>query len=1669
SDYSSSQPFAGTIAGRKITAKAISGTRKPNPDPAFLSKAIRNKADTLPRRMKGWYKPQKSGFVSLRRAGVQALRAKKIVPAARFFGRALALYTDDPAVLLAYSRAISSQPNLKGKKRRLVQEVATSAALLAYRAAATPAMRAKALNTLAKMLVARKYWWSAINSYKLSLSLVHDPSIQQKLTELRENHGFRITKHDVDSDTANPRICIRFSENLKAKTDFTPFIRIDGKVPEAVKQKGSRQLCLEGVRHAASYSIDIRAGLPSSIAGETLARTVNIKAYIRDRAAAVRFTGNGFVLPRIGSEGIPVVSVNTSEIDIEIYRVDERNLTTILKNDRFGRQISPYRATRIGESSGEKIWNGKLEVAEKRNQEVTTSFPITEALPIRKPGVYVMMARPAQKKTQDEYVRATQWFVISDIGLTSFSGADGLHVFTRSLSTAQTLPHVKLRLVARNNTVLATAQSDEQGYARFAPGLIRGEGGNAPKILIAEGEKGDTVLIDLAKSAFDLSDRGVSGRAAPPPMDAYLYTERGIYRPGSAVHAVTLLRDPEARAISNIPLTLIVSRPDGVEYRRYKLKDSGQGSYMKEIPLIRSVMRGTWQIAVYSDPKKDPLAQTSILVEDFVPDRFEFDLTSPAKWLSPRQETALHLSGRYLYGAPAADLRLTGDIRILSARELPGFAGYRFGLADEEKQDDMNTLDDLPRTDAAGAATIRLRAPDLPVTTGPLKARVSIRMIEAGGRAVERAITLPVQPQAPMIGIRPLFEDKRVGEGETAKFDVLAVGRDGKTRAMGGLKWELVKLERSFQWYRSDGEWNYESVEYTKRVANGRLDVSADKAARIAAKVDWGSYRLEISGEGEGAPASSFTFSAGWYSANANADTPDFLQIALDKPAYRAGERAKVKLSPRYDGMALVTVMGERLLAMKMVSVKKGSSEVEFTVGDDWGAGAYVTATLYRPMDVARSRNPARAMGVSWLDIDNSARTLGISLDLPDKFRSGKSLNLPVSLSGLEANEEAYVTLAAVDVGILNLTRFKPPAPESWYFGQRKLGMEIRDLYGRLINGMLGVRGKIRTGSGEDEGAEMSMQGTPPAQKPVSLFSGIVKVDAHGKAVITLDVPEFNGSLRLMAVAWSKSKVGHAARDLIVRDPVVMSASLPRFLAPGDASRLLLEFNNTDGPAGIYTLDLQMPPQLGLYEQKTSWSVNLPRGGKSSLFIPFFSRQVGVGTISLRLHNADGLEITRNLKLGVRAAQPVLSTRRILPLPAQGQGAISLNANMLTGLRPETASLSLSISRIGKLDLPGLLAGLDRYPYGCTEQITSRALPLLYLGDVAKSVGLNARAPRRERIQKAIDRVLTRQDYSGGFGLWRPDSDNLWLSAYVTDFLTRAREQSYSVPVKAFERALGNLENGVSYNRKIRNQGRDIAYALYVLARNGRASLGDLRYFADSRLKAFTSPMARAQLGAAFTYFGDRARATRLFKAAMALLPSVEADPLRTDFGSRLRDVAAVMALAAQSSPPLLPPASFIQRLDQRRAETPTASTQEKAWLLLAARALLKGDENISLKVNGKTRQGHLFARYPHSALTARPLNIVNEGSAPLQAVITTTGIPARPGPASGNGFSIERKIYNLKGEEVSTASLQQTSRLIVVLEVHEDKSAKSRLLVVDRLPAGFEIDNPSLMTSASL
>lgn len=922
--------------------------------------------------------------------------------------------------------------------------------------------------------------------------------------------------------------------------------------------------------------------------------------------------------------------------------------------------------------------------------------------------------------------------------------------------------------------------------------------------------------------------------------------------------------------------------------------------------------------------------------------------------------------------------------------------------------------------------------------------------------------------------MKPLFDDDRLGEGEKARFTVVRLAADGKPLPASGLHWTLKRLDTRWQWYSRDGSWNYEPVTVSSKVASGDLDVAEEGPANLDVAVDYGRYLLEVAtGDPEG-PVTSVAFNAGWFASADRPDSPEVLDVALDKKSYSAGDIAKLRIATRLGGRVLVAVMGSRLHVMKEVDIPNGGGSVEIPVGDDWGAGAYATAMLYRPMDEAQKRMPQRALGLAWLGLDQSARELKVTLAAPDKIESGTRLEVPVTLEGLSEGEPARITLAAVDVGILNLTRFKSPAPERWFNARTGLGTEIRDFYGRLIDGMRAERGALRSGGDADSGMQMS--GAPPVEATVAEFSGIVEVGPDGKVTVGFDLPEFNGSVRLMAVAWSATKVGHATGKVIVRDPVALTVAAPRFLTLGDEVSLGFDLHNVEGPKGAYKLSVDQVGEGAPDTSVAARDVALDAGQRVREIVSLKPGSLGLHTYRVAVEGPDGISVGRDVRIDIKA--PAGDIRRTKVATLKSGESLEVSADLVAGLIPERTELSVSVGPAARFDAAGLIASLDRYPYGCAEQTVSRALPLVYAEAVAARTGIAMDTEISARVQQAIDRVLEMQDASGAFGAWGPSSTNMWLTSYVADFLTRAREAGYKVDQRGFDSALDRLANFIAYAQDFKEGGGDRAYALYVLARNGRAPMGELRYYADARLDRFSTPVAKAQLGAALALMGERQRAATAISAAASDLvddASLTNVAYRSDYGSWLRDGAALLALSSETGIKPAAAEGLSEKVAAAAVANPHTSTQEQAWLLLAVKALGDSDESSSLRIGTQSFKAPLTRTMSAQQIKSAQLTILNEAGEDTTAVISIVGAATTPEPPAAEGLEIERAYYTLDGAAVDLQSaaggkstVKQNERFVVVVKVTADKPG-GRILVVDRLPAGFEVENPRLVSSGDL
>jgi alpha-2-macroglobulin len=1605
--------------------------------------------------------PVAKPLATLKREADTALARNDLRAGMRSLGQIVAVAPSDATTWLRLAKTIMQVRTDNVSERSTLLDRAATAAYIAYQRTANSTEEADALVVLGRSFAERQLWRPALDALRLSLDVREVADIRVQYEKMRDDHGFRLLDYTVDSDSASPRACFQFSEELPGKrTDFSPFVSLAGQDKPALSIDG-KQLCVEGLKHGERYGVAIRAGLPSTVK-ETLAKTADFSIYVRDRSPFVRFTSKAYVLPRTGQRGIPVVSVNTTSVAVKVYRIGDRNLLDTVIGENFQRSLSRYDLEQLADERGFSVWKGELKVDSTLNTDVTTAFPVDEAIGDLSPGVYVMSAEPAGPKPDTVTDLATQWFIVSDLGLTAFSGNDGIHVFVSSLATATAKPQTDIRLIARNNEVMATRRTDASGHALFEPGFVRGEGGLSPALLVASDPRGDYGFLSLKAPAFDFSDRGVTGRAVPSGLDAFVYTERGVYRTGETVHITTLLRDPLGTAALNVPLTLVVERPDGVEYRRAVVADQGIGGRNLDVAIATTASTGTWRVHAFTDPKRPSIGDATFMVEDYVPDRMEFDLATKATAAAKGKAFEVTLDGRFLYGAPASELDISGDVRLQATSGRPGFAGYQFGTEDDDaaKTSIDQPLEDLPQTDAAGKAKFNVTIDKLPETTRPVEAQVTVSMAEPGGRAVERKLTVPVTPASAQIGVKPLFAGASLPESANATFDVVVVSPDGKAMARAGLRYELLKIESRYQWYRQDGSWNYEPIKQTKRVADGTVDIAADAPGRISVPLTWGRYRLEVSGADGSGPVTAVSFDSGFY-AESSADTPDLLETALDKPEYSPGDTMTVAVTARTAGRVLVNVVADRLITTVDQEVQAGVNQIKLPIGRDWGNGGYVIATLLRPLDVAQQRMPGRAIGVQWFAIDRKAKTLAIDLKLPPLQRPNTTLRVPVKVGGLSPGEDARLVVAAVDVGILNLTNYKPPAPDDYFLGQRRLTADVRDLYGQLIDGMQATRGQIRSG-GDSGGAEL--QGSPPTQPPVTLYSGIVTVGADGTAEVAFDIPEFAGTVRLMAVAWSKDKVGHGSGDVIVRDPVVVTATLPRFILIGDRSAMQLMLDNVEGQAGAYRVSVETdgPVRLGTAPPQT---IQLAAKQRSSVTVPLSASAAGITNIKVQIAGPANLAIDRNYALVAKPANQIMARRTVRTIAA-GE-SLTLSGDLFADLVPGTGSVGISVGPSTALDVATLLKALDRYPFGCSEQITSRAMPLLYVNEFAAESQLALDAGIDQRIRDSIERLLARQDSNGSFGLWSVGGDDAWLDSYVTDFLTRARERGFAVPDVGFKLAVERLRNFVvNAPEPKKDGGRNLAYALYVLARNGVAPVGDLRYIADTAVGDLATPIAKAQVAAALALLGDRTRAEKVYAAALtALVPPPRLEFGRQDYGSTLRDAAAVVTLAVEGGAPSASITTAVQKVEVARDAVSYVSTQEEAWMILAARALGK-QTKLSLDVGGEQRQTAFYRTVRAADLQATPLKVTNTGDQPVQAVVSVNGAPVVPEPAASKGFKIERLYYTLDGKAADPTKARQNQRFAVVLKITEPTPQYGRIIVADYLPAGFEIDNPRLVSS---
>jgi len=1447
-----------------------------------------------------------------------------------------------------------------------------------------------------------------------------DAGYRQMLTDARHAAGIQVRRVRPEPEADPPRACIEFT-TAPRRSDFVPgdWVQVQPAAPGAAVTREGDQLCVSGLPLGVTSTVRLRAGMPGED-GLALNREAVLRVAMGNRKPRLIFDSRLFLLPRGQAPRVSLASVNLSSVKLRLLRLAERNMVPWTRDSRLGEALERYSFSSL-EDNGKIVWEGGADIPKfQPNQVVRTALPLPDAF--GEPGAYILLVTPGDG-TPEYAASASQVIIRTDLAPTVWRGSDGLTIQVRSFADARPQEGVQLSLLARSNDVLAQATTGRDGVARFPAPLLRGTGPQAPQAVHGT-LAGDFVALDLTAAAFDLSDRGVEGAPDPGPLDAFAWTDRGIYRPGETVQLMALMRDAAGLPV-DVPATIVVKKPNGQTFSSILAPRGPDASIHVPVALSASAPAGTWVAEVRADPERPPIGRVEFRVDAFVPDRMAVDL-APAGPIVPGQPYALPVMVRFLYGAPAANLAGKGALLLKPDPDPPAaLAGYRTGLDGEVFAPESQEID-LPATDAQGRAILPILLRRAPDSTRPVRAELTVTVDDPSGRGSMAHASIPVRLAGNLIGIRPAFQDG-IDAGAEAGFEVAAVSADG-VRAAVPARLRLIRERPDWRMVVHGQLARYETVWRDEPLEAADIAIPASGAYRFSKRLDFGRYRLEVAERG-GLAATSVRFRAGW-AASDNPDTPDKVDVSTDRKTYAAGASARVHIAAPFAGSATVLTVSDRVHGVRDIDVAAEGTDIDVPVDAVWGPGAYVAVHVFRGGDGSR---PTRAIGLAWVGIDPAARTLPLTLAAPDRVAPRGRVTVPVRTA-----PGAWVSLAAVDEGVLRLTGFASPEPAAHFLGRRRLGLDIRDDWGRLIPPAEGEATSLRQGGDDGGGALAEIP-----QKVVALFAPPVQAGADGMVPVSLDLPDFSGQVRLMAVAWQGDRVGSAAVDMLVRDPMIAEPLLPRFLAPGDEARLAVLLQDLDLPAGEAVAAVSVEGPLAIIGD-TRLAATLAPGAPQVLRTTVLrATGAGRGVIRLDVTGPGGFQVQREAVLLVRPARAPLSVATGMELAG---GAEAQMVPALDRMIPGTGTAQAVFGGPVRYDAAALVRALDAYPLNCLEQASSRGLPLALLPD-----GAVAGDGRAARLQAAVSSVLDRQRYDGGFGLWTAhDEAEGWLSAYATEFLLRARTGGAAVPEAAMADAVKFLAGGVENTAGTPDAMATQAYRLYVLALAGQPRAGANRILAE-KLVALPTPLARAQLGAALALSNDRPRAEAAFAAALAAPARRDWD---VDRGSALRDQAAMAVLLKESgllADRLAPLLAAMPGADLKAA---TLSTQEQAWAAAAAAVLGRDGRPVRVTLDGRAQP--VLAAV--SVALQGPATARNLDTRPVWQTVSATGVPVDAPEASRAGMRVSRQFFALNGDALDLGALRQNTGFVLLIEGRADDGQGHRAMLLQGLPAGWEV-----------
>lgn len=1427
-----------------------------------------------------------------------------------------------------------------------------------------------------------------------------------------------------------------------------------------------------------TYTITLSKGY-EAIYGATVKETVTREVYVGNvepnidlEYPTLDFTAPGIYLPKEKTQEISLNTINVDEVEVDVYRIYANNVVYFLQDAYYDYDYywdSNYRI-------GKQIHTSKVDVKNSPNMRIYTDINLSEFVNSDEKGIYRLKIRD----TEDRWRKTSKWLIATDLGIVAKKSGKDLMVWVNSLKNLNPVPETKITLYSYTNQVIAEGETDNNGIFTFYNLDSKLEEFN-PFAIVAE-TKNDFSFLKLNETKNSTVDFDTSGSYMPDSgIEAYLYMDRNIFRPGDKANLVSVVRSTNQKDVDPMPVKLKVRNP------KYQVVHELLGNLDSEAVAEFSFDIPTYSITGYYNAElimgeDKVIGRYSFQVEDFIPATIKVDVTTDKDAYKPGEQIKATVNGMSLFGPPAANKKVQARYTLSSTSfNIPEYRSYTFGDYNNKSFSSYsNSLGEF-RLNEEGNYEYKINIDSSMTPPSMLKATIQASVFDTGGRAVTNRASANIYPYDYYVGVKRL-SDYYVQTNMPVPFEYVILNKDGEEVTLEEIK---VKVEKRYYVNilkkDSDGKLRYVSERRQEIVQELTLDEEAMKEPfRYIAK-DNGSYTVTFTVPDDNSSTSIKFYAYGWGGDSFSLSDPDKILLELDKESYNVGDKAKVIVKSPFAGKLLLTVERDRVLFNTIVELEENTADISLNISEEFGPNAYISGTLIRSIDYVEPFTPVRAFGVVPLKVDNPATKIEVTATAPEKMEPKKPIKIELSLKNSKL-DSTRVTVAAVDEGILQLTNYQNPDPHGFFYRKRALEVETFDLYNFIIPDEEKVKLLYSNpGGAESKSAEDYMQKTQTKRvKPTSLWSGIKKLDAEGKVTIELDVPEFNGTLRIMAVAVDDNAYGSAITKTIVRAPIVLNPTFPRFLAMGDKYVIPVGVNNFTGKDGEFTITLS---DNGFVDYENATQKVFVQADKEEIIYFNVTSKNKIGDVYFTLTGkGNGKTVEKKVEMPQRSYRTLMSD--VKSGSVSSGSTVSLN-KVTEGWIPEATDYSLMVSSLPTVKFANSLKYLLRYPHGCCEQTTSKVLPLLYFDDLANSAEpkLVKNKSASYYVERGIRKLESMQLSDGSISYWPNGTySNDWSSIYAAHFLIEAKKAGHQVSenvirnlVKwlknlvnsAYVSNYSNYDHGVHYN----DLGRK-SYAHYVLALAGEPQLGGM-YYIKNNLLGDLSYQARYLLMGALALSGQ----TDLGKELLAQkyeVPDVEKQT-GGNFNSTVRTLAIMLNVLAEVdiNNPMIP--EIIKDIEDRAYLGRWYTTQETAFALLALGKVYskRENDNYTVKITD-TRLGQLGTyssgeKPLHLELGQdSDINLTLDGSGEAYYTLTIFGIPSTDVEPYDKGITIRRTYLDANERPVNLSDVKVGQLVVAKVEIRGNKSLDN-VAIVDLLPAGFEIENPRLDSTETL